>query len=82
LIRLRQALIASAQQYPCFDTVDKNNKNASSDSLKIDFIVEKDVDPNIGFNIYIVTVKAGYDNDTKNTNSINLTFAPVVPKKK
>jgi hypothetical protein len=74
LVRLRKSLIQSAQSQPCFSNVDKDNK--SNDTIKIDFIVEKDADPNVGFNLYLVSAKAGHEDDTKNTSSLMVTFVP------
>jgi len=79
LIRLRKALVQSAAQEPCFDTVDGGGH--SNDTLTINFVVEKDDDPNIGFNIWVISAKAGIEKDTKNTSTLTVTFAPLpLPK--
>jgi hypothetical protein len=80
LIRLRKALIDSARTTPCFDTISHDRNDTASDTIKIDFVIERDSKADVSFNIVIVSASAGIEKDRTNQNTLTVNFAPIAAK--
>jgi hypothetical protein len=73
IIGLRKSLLAAAGKYPCFDIdLDKS----TGDSIKLDFEVDKSIDPTLGFDFLIVTAKVDNKIESKLDNTLTITIAP------
>jgi hypothetical protein len=81
LIRLRKALIESARSEPCLNTVSPDPTQKPGDSLKLDFVVGKDVQGDVGFNIYVVSLSAGLEKNQTQDNTLTVNFVPITPAK-